>query len=190
MENDPTKITSSDKVVSVGLEFIYVAKKVLTDFVCEFKKDLQIRTTGNKKQRAKQKRQDQKNAVKKIAKRIDVIKWPPQHKEKLTLVLEALQLIKEYKKEFNMTEREIGQAIYDEKPLGSLYVDNEKASVILDIIRYSRQHQSKIEAMYGTHENYLVDVIKDFYEPPGNLVMWQIDKQVKRDAVALYKEEE
>ncbi len=184
---EENNISVKDKVISVGLEFGFALKKAANEFVNGIKKDLQNPTTENKNLVGQT--TSDKLKIKKIAEKIDAIKWPPQQQKKITLVLEALQLIEEYKKEFNMTELEIGQKIYYMQPL-RVQSNNKRASIILDIIRHSKQHQSEIKEMYKTREKYLVGEINNFYTPPGSYVMREADEIVEYNADALYKTEQ
>ena len=136
-------------------------------------------------QETKQKRKDQNNAIKEIANTINGIKWKQQRK--VNYIKNILQLIEQCKTQFNINECDIGQEIYDNKPLGFPKIDNKKVSVILKIIEHSKQHQSKIEVMYGTREKYLADEMNNFYTPTGNLVMHQVNTTVEHNADALYK---
>ncbi len=212
MKKKSPKITFSEKCVSIGLELFFGAKKTATDFGNMFEEDLRSRTTGNKKlvgqtilnkqkkarkiklkpletqliQKAKRERQELDRSIKEIAEKINDIKYPPQYQAKLTIVIKSLELIEQCKTRFNMNEHTIGQKIYDMQPL-IFYINNKKASVILDIIRHSREHTLKIEAMHKTREEYLVGEINNFYAPQGNYVMREVDDIVEYNADALYK---
>ena len=184
MEKKSPKITFSEKCVSIGLELFFGAKKTATDFGNMFEEDLRSRTTGNKKLVGQN--QDLDRSIKEIAEKINDIKYPPQYQAKLTIVIKSLELIEQCKTQFNMNEHTIGQKIYDMQPL-IFDINNKKASVILDIIRHSREHTLKIEAMHKTREEYLVGEINNFYAPQGNYVMREVDDIVEYNADALYK---
>ena len=188
MDNKTPKITFSEKCVSIGLELFFRVKKAATVFENMFEEDLRGHTTRNKKL-AKQERQELDRSIKKIAEKINDIKYPPQYQAKLTIVIKSLELIEQCKTRFNMNEHTIGQKIYDMRPL-IFDINNKKASVILDIIGHSREHKLKIEAMHKTREEYLVGEINNFYAPQGNYVMREVDGIVEYNADALYKPEQ
>jgi len=214
-QNDSSNLSLKDTFVHIGLKLFYEIEQGTNEFVNEIKKGLQNPAPGNKKlvqQTTTNKlkpnsfeitelktlenellQKNQKNwqeHIKKIAEKIDDIKWKPQQQKKVILVTEALQLVEHCKNKFNITEHDIGQAIYDNQPLDFPKIDNKKVSVILKIIKYSSEHQSNIEAMYETREKYLAGEINNFYTPPDDFVIREVNDTVEHYADALYKTEQ